>query len=160
MTELWPSFRPYSDYGITFVRHWLPSAAQIAPVMAAIIFTGYTHRQLRVQEMREVERVLTLKGEALTSMRATMMRGIPYDTIDAMIFAILSLAVNVHASIDHVVLPEKTVFSRKLEEDQWVSLYAQLRFDSSHFAAIVALIRRKGGIQNVSLYGSGWLVFL
>ncbi|KAK5944323.1 hypothetical protein PMZ80_003604 [Knufia obscura] len=160
INELWPRFRPYSDYPATCVRYWLPTAARIGPVLPAIMLNGHFNRQLRTRNASDCERTLNIKGVALGSIKASLVRGIPYEHIDAMIFAILSVAVNVHASITDVQPTERSIFSPVWTDDQWVNIYAQLNFASSHFNAITALIERKGGIGKVEMYGTGWILFL
>ena len=51
-------------------------------------------------------------------------------------------------------------FKAELVDLQWVSLYTRMTFDPTHSAAVMALIEKSGGLDNIREYSVAWLVFL
>ena len=135
--------------------------------MAAILFSASVHKDLRLAadqrestKLQSLKRTLRLKGAAIKTLRDSLSKGVATEEIDETIYAILCLAVNQHASLATRQSPDLTNFDAPFLGAQWLTMYGTMDFDPTHFAAILALVQRKGGIENVSAYSVGWLVFL
>ncbi|EXJ70432.1 uncharacterized protein A1O5_06500 [Cladophialophora psammophila CBS 110553] len=133
--------------------------------MSAILFSGSIHQEMRLyveqspaNHMR-LSRQLRLKGAAIKTLRDSLAGGVAFDQIDETIYAILCLAVNQNASLTDRRTPDGSNFDAPFLGVQWLTLYGTMDFDPTHFAAIRALVQRKGGIANLEAYSLGWLIF-
>lgn len=164
--DLWLEFRPGTSYAVEFARAWFPRAAASPVVMAAILYSASVHQNMRrLEDGQSVEvsvRHLRLKGAAIASIRESLARAetLSKDHVEELIYSILCMASNSNSEIGQNVKPDNNNFDSPFVGAQWVDLYAKIDADPTHFAAIVALVKSKGGIQTLRSYSVGWLVHL
>ena len=112
---------------------------------------GPIYHQVSLQEQ------LRLKIRAISGVKKALQGKLTDFKLDHLVSAIVWLAVNERQSPSR---PQRDCndLDPPLQEAQWLNIYGSRVYEPSHWQAVQDLIRNKGGIKSLKMFGTAWLV--
>lgn len=153
---MWPGWRTLDDYPMQLYHSLIPLAASNPHVHYAFLLCASTHFALQSGRRAELQlEQLRYSSKALLSVRQVISSATCFD-VEALLTAMIFLAMNNDESLEAHHDPNP--FTPPFADMQWLSHYARSELQPEHWKAIQIIVKKYGGVENLTVFAMPWLL--
>lgn len=135
-------------YSVLLHLHVLPIVRGASSTAAAETSASYTIERLRIQG--------SVMNQIRQSLSTVNSNNIHEDKVEDLVMSILYLATNEH--LEQIRPPEKGPFSPPFRTLQSMEYYGSCEVHPLHWDTVQHIIRQRGGLSSLKIYGLAWLI--
>jgi hypothetical protein len=163
--RLWPGFRSTFHGTVNpFPAYWLPRSLENPALYHALVFSALCHLSSRLtlagQRSRDKDELVSLETRALIATRHQIT--LPHmsaslNALEDLIMITICLATNVQGE-SLLTARDPSPFYPILTSGRWLDTYGALACRNIHWTAVLQLVEKRGGIEEISSFGLPWVI--
>jgi hypothetical protein len=155
VTMLWPGFRVRGNQGRDLSTAWLAKTYQRPIAMHALLFGAAVHMDVLRRPRISLDNPIRLYHKVQTmKLLKEELRNPEKMPLDDVILSALALGTNeVETMVNNTRYQTRSPFNSPLSSAQWLDVYGSMSSVPTHAIAMRSLVRRRGGLDKIELYG-------
>ena len=155
VTTIWPGFQIRGSRGRELPSAWLARVYQNPIAMHALLYGAAVHMDVLRRPRLKLDNPVRLYHKVQTmKLLKEELRHPDNMPLDDVILAALALGTNeVETMINNTKSQARSPFNSPLVSAQWLDIYGSMSSVPTHAVAMRSLVRRRGGLEKIELYG-------